>query len=272
MKRYLLVICILLAIYSFFALSKVTCPLFSAKKDKIQEYRIKGNAAASLDQAMTLLRRRQDNAALLVFEKILETQPSNIQAFWGKAEILRRSRNYAESEKILQEAIKKDPGYAPPLISLAYLRYNDGQLPEARKILNSVRKNKLLDNENRALIYILLGTINSKYSAEGGLLSKITYASGILRYFLKANELAPCLPEVHLALGTFYMKAPGILGGNLDRAIRELEQCLIIAPDFATAHARLAQAYEEKGDPVRYQLHLERVKALDPQNEVLKEL
>ena len=68
------------------------------------------------------------------------------------------------------------------------------------------------------------------------------------------------------------MKAPGILGGNLGRAIRELQQCLALAPDFATAHARLAQAYEAKGDPVRYQLHLERVKALDPHNEVLKEL
>ncbi|MGD0336377.1 MAG: tetratricopeptide repeat protein [Candidatus Omnitrophota bacterium] len=272
MKRYLLVIFILLAVYSFFSLSKGTCPLFSPKKDKIQEYLIKGNAAGVLGQAMDLLQRRQDNAALLVFEKILEAEPSNIPASWGKAEILRRSRKYAESEKILQELIKKDPGYAPPLISLAYLRYNDGQLQEARKILISLLKNKLLDNENRALVYILLGTVNSRYSVKGNFLSKIAYASNIFRYFLKANELAPCLPETHLALGTFYMKAPGILGGNLDKAIKELQQCLILAPDFATAHARLAQAYEEKGDPVRYELHLERAKALDPQNEVLKEL
>ncbi|MCM8797539.1 MAG: hypothetical protein NC923_06680 [Candidatus Omnitrophica bacterium] len=269
MKRWLLVIIgISFMFFLSFALSKRTCPITSSKKHKTPAIAI----PVLSQQAMLLLRKREDNAAFLIFGKILEQSPKDINALWGKAEVFRRKRKYKESEEILQEILKIDPLHAPSLISLAYIRYKDSQLQEAARILDNLLSNKLLDSENRAMAYLLLSAVNSSYSLKGGILTKMKTASKILYYLSQARDLAPELPETHLGLGTFYLKSPAILGGNLNKAIRELEYCLILAPHFATAHARLAQAYGRKGDIGRYEFHLEQAKTLDPQNEVLQEL
>jgi tetratricopeptide (TPR) repeat protein len=119
---------------------------------------------------------------------------------------------------------------------------------------------------------MMLGTINSRRSAKGWFLNKLRYGTQIRCHFLKAKEFAPDLPEVHLGLGTFYLLAPPIVGGNLNGALKELELAVKIAPDFATANARLAQAYKRKGDLEKYKYYFQRAKELDPDNEVLMEL
>jgi hypothetical protein len=44
-----------------------------------------------------------------------------------------------------------------------------------------------------------------------------------------------------------------------------------MAPDFATANARLAQSYKKKGNKEKYNYYLQRAKELDPENEVANE-
>ena len=233
----------------------------------------KQNKESSISETFGLLKIRKDNEALAIFEKILSEQPDNLNALWGKAEVLRRMRKYKESESILKkEVLKNNPNHASSLISLSYIRYKDDRLNEALELVNQVLKTDSLDRENKALAYMMLGTINSRRSAKGWFFSKIKYGTQIRRYFLKAKELAPDLPEVHLGLGTFYLLAPAIIGGDLNRAIEELEYAVGIASDFATANARLAQAYKKKSDLEKYNFYIQRAKKLDPENEVLKEL
>ncbi len=224
-----------------------------------------------MDQAFTLLRDRKDKEALGIFEQVLSATPDNLDALWGKAEVLRRARDYQQAQELLDKILEKNPGHIPSLISLAYLRYKDDRLNEALKLIHRVLRMDNLDKANKALAYMMLGTINSRRSSKGWFLNKITYGTQIKGYFLKAKELAPEFPEVHLGLGTFYLLAPAIAGGNLNKAFEELEYAVKIAPDFATANARLAQAYKEKGDLEKYNLYLNRAKELDPQNEVLHE-
>ena len=119
---------------------------------------------------------------------------------------------------------------------------------------------------------MMLGAINSRRCAKGWFLDKIIYGTRIKGYFKKAAELDPDLPEVHLGLGIFYLKAPAIAGGNPDRAVEELEKAIKIAPDFATPYARLAQAYQKKGDLEKYKFYLNKARGLDPENEALKEI
>ncbi len=232
---------------------------------------LRAEQGASLDDAFVLLKARKDNAALVTFEKVLLTQPGNIDALWGKAEVLRRSYKFKEAENLLSQIFKKNPKHIPSLISLAYIRYKDDKLNEALELINRAINASSSDKENEALAYMMLGTINSRRSAKGWFFSKIRYGTQIKCYFLKAKELAPHLPEVHLGLGTFYLKAPAIVGGNLDKAVQELETAVRIAPDFATANARLAQAYKKKGNLEKYNFFIQRAKKLDPKNEVLKE-
>jgi tetratricopeptide (TPR) repeat protein len=272
MRKYILAVLVFigvgLGIY-LVSLTRDTCPLSTiSPAEKIEPIQ-KDN---SLKDALVLLKNRKDNDALVVFEKILADEPGNLDALWGKAEIKRRAHKYKEAQALLSEILKQNPNHVSSLISLAYIRYKDDKLNEASELINRAINASSSDKENEALAYMMLGTINSRRSAKGWFFSKIRYGTQIKCYFLKAKELAPHLPEVHLGLGTFYLKAPAIVGGNLDKAVEELEAAVRIAPDFATANARLAQAYKKKGNLEKYNFYIQRARELDSQNEVLKEL
>lgn len=236
-----------------------------------KEYLKKGARPPVINEALELLRVRKDNQALLIFDRILIGEPGNLDALWGRAEVLRRARAYKESEVLLKGILKKNPQHIPSLISLAYIAYKDDKLQEALQLINLVLANDYLDTHNQALAYMMLGAVNSRRCSQGHLFNKIKYGTQIRRHFLRAKSLAPDLPEVHLGLGTFYLLAPPIFGRNLDKAIEELESAVKIAPDFATACARLAQCYKKRGLLNKYAFYIARAKKLDPENEVLKE-
>jgi tetratricopeptide (TPR) repeat protein len=227
---------------------------------------------ALINKALGLLKIRKDKEALGIFENILAQQPDNLNALWGKAEFLRRNYQYKQAEDLLNRILKTNPKHLAALNSLAYIRYKEGNLEESQKITEQILKSRCLDKENEALAYLTLGAIANKRSAEGWLLTKIKSAIEIKSYFEKAAAVAPNLAETHLSLGSFYLKAPLIVGGNLDHAIKELELSIAIAPDFALANARLAQAYRKKGDLVKYNFYLKKTKELDPEDEGLKEI
>ncbi len=227
---------------------------------------------ALIDQALRLLKIRKDPEALAIFQEVLLKQPDNQDALWGKAEVLRRSRQDKESEQILEKILKNDPKHFMSLISLAHIRYKENSLNQARKLILEIFSSGCSDKETLAMANVMLGAINAKLSSQSGFINKIRYGLGIKGYFLKAKELAPDLAEVRMSLGAFYLSAPAIIGGNLNRAMDELELAVKIAPDFATANARLAQAYKKKGDLEKYNFYLQRARELNPNNEVLKEL
>jgi len=260
-------------IYASFYLFKIapgTCPL-TRTKTKITTT-IATLPPDNLSRARELLRTRNDSQALVIFEKILKKQPLNLNALWGKAEVLRRSRDFKGSEELLHVILRENPKHIPALLSYAYIKYKYDDINSALKLVHYALKIKGISNSDEALANMLLGTINSRLSQKGWLFNKIRYGTHIKNYFLKAERLDPGLPEVHLGLGTFYLKAPHIAGGSLDNAFRELTLALNIAPDFATANARLAQVYKKKGEANNFKLYLEKAKKLDPKNEAVEEI
>lgn len=276
MKKYLLLILLgigaIIAVYSAILLNKGICPLILRPASKTIECISANKSDALFKKASALLKSRKDNEALAVYEEILSIEPANIDASWGKAEVLRRKRDYEHSEDLLNQILKINPGHTSSLISLAYIKYKDGRLNDALQLVKRALNTDCLDNNNEALGYVMLGMINSRRSQQGWLFGKIAYGMQIKCHFLKAKALASDLPESSLALGTFYLLAPPIAGGNLEEALKELESTLKIAPDFATVNARLAQAYRKKGDLDKYNFYIKRTKELDPENEVLREL
>ncbi|MFH1413229.1 MAG: tetratricopeptide repeat protein [Candidatus Omnitrophota bacterium] len=268
MKKYLLILLVVLCLAgSLFLLNT-----YQKRISYLPEQTREEGRNISIDEGLELLRIRHDQQALVIFQQSLKQDPKDLLALWGKAEVLRRKRDFQESEEILNEILLKDNFFIPALISLSYIRYNDGKLDQAEDLLNQILKHGCRDKNNLALVYMMLGSINSKRSKRGWLISKIKYGTQIKSNFLKAQELAPDLPEVHLGLGTFYLLAPSLFGGNLEEAIKELELAEKIAPEFATVKARLAQAYKKHGQQEKYNYYLNQVKELDPENEVLEEL
>jgi len=266
-RRLLIIFFILLASLSVFLYSqKKICKLSSRKAF------VENSLTAEGKKALNLLRLRKDAAALGIFERLLVENPGNTAALWGKAEVLRRSRNYEGSEKILKCLLNNNPSHAPSLISLAYIRLKQGNLNEA---LGLVNRSLFCVNESadeKALAQLMLGSINSRRASKGIFLSKLAYGGRIKNHFLEAKRLAPDLPEVAVGLGTFYLLAPKIIGGDVGKAIPELQRAVKMAPEFATANARLAQAYQKIGDMEKFNFYIARAKALDPENEVLEEL
>ncbi len=276
-KSLLIILIILWAGVLIPRLFRGTCPLFSKPKPVMVKYiqaskPVDINIADSLPEGFRLLKAREDAQALLIFDKVLLEDPRDQDALWGKAEVLRRARQYAESEKILKQTLALDSNYVPSLISLAYIKYKDDNLSEAKELVEKALKNTCDDYEDSGLAYMMLGAINSRRSAKSWVLAKLFYGTQIKGYFLKAKELAPNLAEVHLGLGTFYISAPGFIGGDLNKGKAELLVALKLAPKFATVNARLAQAYKKLGDEKNYVFYLDQARVLDPDNEVVKEL
>lgn len=268
MRKYILILLISIAAVAPWFVFKNKHSLHTLKIRVIK----KEDLNKLIGEAVALLKNRKDKDALVIFDKILRNEPDNLDALSGKAEVLRRMGKFKEAQEIISEILKMNPQHPSALITLAYIKYKDAQLGEAQELINKVLKDNYLDKENEALAYTVLGVINSRRSMQGWFLSKMQYASQVKAYFLKAKALAPRLPEAHLSLGTFYLLAPAIVGGNLDKALQELEVAVKIAPDFATVNARLAQAYKKKGDLENYNFYIQRVQELDPNNEVLKEI
>lgn len=269
MKKYILVLIILLA---------GVMPLFIFK-DKLRQPLIEQEklvCAIDLktyqDNILKYLKLRQDELALKETQKLLSVKPDDLCALWAKAEILRRAYKFKESEELLKQVLAQCPEHASSLITLSYINYHDNKLSQALKILRQVLKQPDLERENEALVYLLMGSINAKRAAQGGFFSKFVYGTRVKGFFEKARFIAPDLSEVHLGLGSFYLFAPRIVGGDIDKAIEELEYAVKLAPDFATANARLAQGHKKKGNLEKYNFYIQRVKELDPENEVLKEM
>lgn len=271
MRKYELVLLVAIAgILPIFMFQSPYCPLSRAF---VQEKAAEGTELKKYEKnILGYLKAREDALALREIDKALARDKDNPVALWAKAELLRRNYKFKESEEILKKVLEKYPDQASSLISLAYIRYHDNQFGQALKILRRVLTRPNLSNDDKALAYMLAGSVNAKRSLRGGLFGKFIYGTRIKGYFEKAKALAPDLAEVRLGLGTFYLLAPAVAGGNVDKAISELEAAIKIAPDFATAKARLAQAYQKKGDVTKCNFYLTQAKELDPDNEAVKEI
>lgn len=268
MKKYILVLLVAIAAALPFFMFRGILP--AARTPVPQVCNIDLDACEG--ELLNCLRIRNDALAEAEADKILSVEPGNTCALWAKAEIFRRAYKFNDSEKILGRVLAESPGYVPAMVTLAYIRYHDNDFREALALLKQALSFPDLDRENKAMVYMLIGSVNAKRAKQGGFLSKVAYGTRILGYFEKARSFAPELPEVRLGLGSFYLLAPKIAGGNIDLAIEELEYAVKLTPDFATANARLAQAYRQKGDIQKYEIYIRRAKQLDPHNEVVREI
>ncbi|MEW6101449.1 MAG: hypothetical protein AB1481_04060 [Candidatus Omnitrophota bacterium] len=266
MKRkilFILVLTVCIIAILFFILfgnnNNLYCRIFNPKPPEKKE---SGHKDSLTENANSYLRTRKDEAALAIYEEILIFDPENVDALWAKSEILRRRCHYEESAGILHNILSREPDHLPSLITLAYIKYHFGKLDESLKIINRVLGSCPLSNYDTALCYLMKGIISNKRYKKANFLSKLKSGMQIKSYFLTANKLAPDLPEVHLSLGTYYLVAPHFLGGNLDSAIEELELAVAIAPDFASASAKLAQAYKKKGLEDKSEVYRKRAESL----------
>ena len=188
--------------------------------------------------------------------------------YWnnGEAEDLTKARDY------FQQAIEKDPMYAPPYAGLAdyysVLPFYTSALPDEvfPKAKAAISKALELDDSlaeaHASLAYILTfydwnwaegerefqrslalnpndATVHHRYSRYLSSLGRIDDALNEIR---KAQELDPLSPVIRANVGVIYY-----FGRQYDLAIAQLRKVLDEHPNFSVAHWGLGLVYEQKG-------------------------
>ncbi len=219
---------------------------------------------------LVYLNLHKDKEAGEAFDKVLTLDPMVIEAKWGRAEVLRRQHQPQKSEELLRGVLKQSPDFPPASITLAYIRYIQMNFNAAVRLAVTVLKQgeKNVDQSNHVRAHLIYGGTKGMIAHYGGPLSKIINGTAVLPSLKAAERLQPESAGVNFGLGSFYLLAPTLAGGDLERAEVYLKKAIEIDPLLADAYVRLGQFYKIKGDNVRYNKYLNKALAIDPRNEL----
>ncbi len=216
------------------------------------------------------LNLHKDALASEAFNEILNLDPDNYQAKWGVAEVLRRQHSFILSERVFNDIIAKHPDFSPAYISLAYIKYLNcdfqGSYKLAVKVIEQGRSKVDISNFVRA--YCIYAGNKGMIAHYGGPLSKVINGTVVLSTLKKAQALQPDSTAVLLGLGSFYLLAPSLAGGNIDNARQYLEKAVKIDPYLVDAYVRLAQVYKAKGDQGGYDKYMKIALDIDPKSPI----
>lgn len=219
---------------------------------------------------LVYLNLHQDQAAYQVFSALVIDNPGMIEPLWGMAESLRRKHDPGKAESLLNKVIKVDPQFSPALISLAYIKYFkmdfQGSVRLASKVIQLGPDKTDLSNYARA--YAMYAGSKGMLAHYGGFLSKAIDGLAVKKNLDKAQKLQPDSPAVLFGLGSYYLLAPVIAGGNKTKAEEYLNQALKADPLFADVYVRLAQLAKIKGNKEKYNFYMNKALEIDPGNEL----
>ncbi|MFA6357985.1 MAG: TRAP transporter TatT component family protein [Candidatus Omnitrophota bacterium] len=245
--------------------------------DKISLPEAKDAAAKNINSAsdqyvlgLAYLNLHQDQAAYQVFSNLLMNNPGMIEAKWGQAESARRLHYLRRAEILLNEVISQDARFAPALISLAYIKYFKmdftGSVRLASRVIQAGRDNVDLSNYARA--YAIYAGSKGMLAHYGGLFSKAIDGLAVKTNLDKAEKLQPNSPAVLFGLGSYYLLAPVIAGGNKSKAEEYFNKAIKVDPLFADVYVRFAQLAKIKGDKEKYKFYMDKALEIDPKNEL----
>lgn len=239
--------------------------------DALEKVKAKPNSMEDLYVlGLGYLNLHKDQEAEVAFNKILSQDPKIIEAQWGLAEVFRRQHHYDKSEELLTQVLKERPDFSPSYITLAYIRYTQMKFQEAVALSEKVlsQDDRKVDCSNITRAYLLRGGTKGMIAHYGGALSKIINGTAVLPSLKAAQKLQPNSAGVQFGLGSFYLLAPSLAGGDKDKAEGYLKKAIEVDPLLADAYVRLGQFYKIKGDDAKHKECIARALAIDPQNEL----
>lgn len=242
-----------------------TMPLSQARQKVAQN---PGSVKDLYRLGVIYLDRYQYEQAAGVFDRMHELAPEGPEARWGRAAVLLRQYEFDQSEALLEEVIRADPDFAPAYVTLAYLRYYQRDFQQtvrlAKKVIRMGRER--VNDYTYARAYLILGGTKGMLAHFGGPLAKMINGPQILPHLKKAQAILPNAAGVDFGLGAYYLLAPAIGGGDVDKAREYLERAIEKDPLLADAYVRLAQVYKVKGDQEQFSHYLNKALEIDPRN------
>lgn len=230
-----------------------------------------GSLQDSYVLALIYLNLHKDQDAEREFNKMLRIDPTSEEARWGLAEILRKRHKLHEAEKILSDIVLARPDFSPAYISLAYVKFLLLDFQEAVQLSKKViRQGEYGDTDltNYVRAYAVFAGAKGIIAHSQGPLSKFANGTAVLPALKKARELQPISAPVFFGLGSFYLLAPTLAGGDPEEAEIYLNKTVELDPLFPDVYVRLAQLYKLEKDTSKHDIFLSKALELDPQNEL----
>ncbi|HEX5793274.1 MAG TPA: tetratricopeptide repeat protein [Rheinheimera sp.] len=112
---------------------------------------------------------------------------------------------------------------------LALLGQTEALLNNADKAEDLLEKAVKLDSNNADYQH-WYATVSCNLAASASMFSALGYAKRCKKAYETALELAPDNPRSYIALGSFLAQAPGVAGGDKDKALQLAERLKQIAP------------------------------------------
>lgn len=193
--------------------------------------------------AAAQLARGDLTAAVEAFRQVLKAVPRDPAVSLMLADLLTRSGGLTEASQVLSEAAEAHPSDARLQTSKARLALLQGDGIEAVKLLRQV----LDENPSHRPAQMLLGR---QLLAQNDPIGALEVLPG------EADSKDPDLLTLRADVRW--------LAGDAEGARDELERLVLLQPQSAQAHFKLALAYAELGDIVRREKALEEAARLDP--------
>ncbi len=157
---------------------------------------------------------------------------------------LYQAYRYAQAEAILDTLAAAHPDEPRIWIKMAILQLVRFRPDEALALLEKAARRE----PRNAEIYFRMGNAYSMKINQGGFWNKLKSARKMREYWEKALQLDPRHVDAMVALYSYYEMAPGIAGGDSDKAAALWQRIRRLAPEYE--YYLLATRYHrEKDDP-----------------------
>jgi tetratricopeptide (TPR) repeat protein len=214
-----------------------------------------------------LTKHDADNAEKM-FEYVLKKYPNNMPAFWGIGEVCRRRYMQYECISILDDIIEIDPSFAPAKISKAFILYWEDKFNKVLDLCFDVLEQgeDNLDTGNRIKAHLLIAGARGRKAEKAVFFRKLDLGLGAMKHLREAKDLNPGDVGVLYAWGVFYLLAPGIIGGDMQKAEEMLMEANKVDPFFVDVYARLAQLFYKRNEIDLANYYITKAYELDSRN------
>lgn len=185
------------------------------------------------------------------------------QSLDGGVDLLKNGRP-AEARKVFEQVLQKDEKNAEAHYRLSQVflaRSYDGRDPD--EAADHAKEAVDLKPDNADYQYMLGAALGEK-AQHANFLSQGFLAPKIKRAFARAVELDPKHVPAHLGLANYYLRAPGIMGGDTELGWKELDA--VVQLDEFVGRTQKSRFYERENKLAEAEQELKTLVGTDPKD------
>jgi tetratricopeptide (TPR) repeat protein len=195
-----------------------------------------GLKAQTIQEGMNHLYADRFKSAMSVFEKLLATNPNNLEAIYWMGQTYFDMDDNAAARKLYEKALTTNGGAPLILIGLGHSDLLENKTSDARQKFEAAITAATTKKGVEQAVLNAIGRAN--VDAKAG---DFMYAIKLLE---QAADKGEKNPETYLQLGNAYRKARPGEGGGM--AYQTYKKALEVNPSFAVASLRLAKLFESQ--------------------------